>query len=120
MPLSVYCCSSVRAIFIARLSSLFLTSWAALCKNFYVAYYVLKMSTSNLEYLLIMTSCSCKTRCITLKGIVWSYALFYLKILSRMMATDRQVLVLHTVLLLSMILFRSLSHCAVGISCLAQ
>ena len=31
---------------------------------------VLKISTPNWEYLLIMTKCSCKTRCITLKAII--------------------------------------------------
>ena len=49
-----------------------LSSSLSQCKIFNVAHYskVLKVSTQHLEYLLIMTRCSCKTRGITLKSIV--------------------------------------------------
>ena len=58
-----------RAIVIARSSSLLSSSS---CKNFNVAHYskYTKISTPNLEYLLIMTKCRCRTRDITLKFVV--------------------------------------------------
>ena len=39
----------------------------------------LKVSTPDVEYLLIMTRCSCKTRCITLKAIVLEICSFVTK-----------------------------------------
>ena len=54
---------------------------------------VLKVSIPNLEYLLITARCSYKARDITLKLYIWSYAPFYLKVLSRMMASERQAFV---------------------------
>ena len=79
-----------RAIVIARSSSLLSSS----CKIFNyitITQKVLKVSKPNLEYFLIMTRCSCRTRGITLKAIVLE--------LCRMMAPDRRALVPHTVLL---------------------
>ena len=55
-----------QAIVIARLA---LLTWSS-CKNFNVAQKVLKVSTANLKYLLILTSHSCKTRGITFFGVM--------------------------------------------------
>ena len=44
---------------------------------------VLKVSTPNMEYLLILTRCSCKTRNITLKDIILELCPFLTKIFCR-------------------------------------
>ena len=59
-----------QTIVIARLSILLLLSS---CNNFNVTHYskILKVSAPDLEYLLIMTRCTCKARGITLKATIF-------------------------------------------------
>ena len=62
-----------------------------------------KISTWNFEYLLIITTCICSARDITLKAIFLSYASFQLNILSRMMAlTDEHRYRMRYMLLLAL------------------
>ena len=59
-----------RAVVIARSSS-------SLCKNFNIAHYSKRIKCINIEYLLIMTRCSCMTRGITLKAIFLELCPFF-------------------------------------------
>ena len=79
---------------IARLSS-------SSFNDFNVAYYSksIKGINTNLASLLIMTRCSCKAWGITLKAKVLKLCPFLTKILNRIMAPERQALVLHAALL---------------------
>ena len=97
-----------QAIVIARSSSL-----SSSCKNFNVAHYSKSIRVINTKFgilALIMTSCCCKIRVITLKAIILQLCPLLTKILSKMMATDRRALVPHVVLLL-LIYFRYLFCC---------
>ena len=63
---------------------------------------VLNISTPSLEYLLIMTRCSCKTRGISLNAVFLELSPFMTKNFKQIMAFGKRALVPHTVLLLTL------------------